>query len=170
MITSPCIYSGHHRHQSGAALVVALILLVALSLMAISSMNTATLDLIMAGNEQYRSRAFAAAETGIQRAIAGGTFNSGSDYSASSSAGSDTYAYSITRPNAGAVEKPPSGYSEGEGQFGTIYFRIASTGSTGTSARDSRAINTQEVYEVVKASGTAACDSSGGASCDLGGP
>ena len=134
-------------HQSGAALVVALILLVALSLMAISSMNTASLDLIMAGNEQYRSRAFAAAENAIERALTGGTFDSASNFSSSSSVGTgnDTYAYEITRPNDGKVEEPPPGNSEG--QFGAIYFRIESDGS---SERGATATNVQELFQVVQ--------------------
>ena len=138
------------QRQSGAALVIALILLVALSLMAISSMNTASLDLIMAGNEQYRGRAFAAAEAGIERAMKAGTFNSGADSSQSSTStgsGSDSYSYTITRPNSGALEPPPLGNSEGT--FGTVYFRIT---STGTSERGTTAQSRQELYEIVRSS------------------
>jgi len=138
------------QRQSGAALVIALILLVALSLMAISSMNTASLDLIMAGNEQYRGRAFAAAEAGIASAFKSGTFDSGADSSQSSTAtgsGNDTYSYTITRPNSGALEPPPSGNSEGT--FGTVYFRIT---STGTSERGTTAQSRQELYEIVRSS------------------
>ena len=131
------------QRQSGAALVIALILLVALSLMAISSMN-------MAGNEQYRGRAFAAAEAGIASAFKSGTFDSGADSSQSSTAtgsGNDTYSYTITRPNSGALEPPPSGNSEGT--FGTVYFRIT---STGTSERGTTAQSRQELYEIVRSS------------------
>jgi len=55
--------------QSGAALVVGLILLAIITLLAIGGMNTAALELIMAGNEQYRQKAFAAAEAGIETAL-----------------------------------------------------------------------------------------------------
>jgi hypothetical protein len=152
----PAMKTMNRKHQSGAALVIALILLVALSLMAISSMNSASLDLIMAGNEQYRSRAFVAAETGVERAIAGGTFNSGADSSqaaTSTGSGTDQYDYAITRPNAGIVEAAPPGNSEGT--FGSIYFRIA---STGTSVRGTRATSTQEIYEVVKTANEFTCN------------
>lgn len=141
-----------NNNQSGAALVVALILLVALSLMAISSMNTASLDLIMAGNEQYRSRSFNAAEAGIERALVGGTFDSSTDFTqaaTSTGSGSDTYAYTISRPSNGAVEPPPSGYSAAEGTFGTIYFRIT---SDGVSERGTRSRTVQELFQVVKSS------------------
>src|SRR5512134_4057674 len=62
------------RGQSGAALVVGLLLLLVLTILAISGMTTASLELQMAGNEQYQERAFQAAETGIEQAIASGIY------------------------------------------------------------------------------------------------
>jgi hypothetical protein len=59
----------------GAALVVGLVLLLILTLLAISGMNTATTELVMAGNEMYQENAFQAAETGIERTMATATFN-----------------------------------------------------------------------------------------------
>jgi type IV pilus assembly protein PilX len=56
--------------QRGAALVIGLILLLILTLLAVTGMNTASTELVMAGNEQYRQNAFQASETGIERAIA----------------------------------------------------------------------------------------------------
>jgi type IV pilus assembly protein PilX len=61
--------------QQGAALVVGLILLLVLTLLAISGMTTASLELQMAGNEQYQERAFQAADAGIEQAMATGVFN-----------------------------------------------------------------------------------------------
>lgn len=61
--------------QDGAALVVGLILLLVLTLLAISGMTTASLELQMAGNEQYQERAFQFAEAGIEQAIAAGVYN-----------------------------------------------------------------------------------------------
>jgi type IV pilus assembly protein PilX len=54
-----------HR-QHGAALIVGLVLLMVLTVLAISAMRTATLDLTMAGNAQFRENAFQLAESGIQ--------------------------------------------------------------------------------------------------------
>jgi type IV pilus assembly protein PilX len=62
-----------HR-QHGAALVVGLLLLLVLTILAISGMTTATLELRMAGNQQYQERAFQAAETGIEQAMAAGIY------------------------------------------------------------------------------------------------
>ena len=43
--------------------------------LAISGMTTASLELQMAGNEQYQERAFQAADAGIEQAMATGVFN-----------------------------------------------------------------------------------------------
>ncbi len=61
--------------QEGAALVVGLILLLVLTLLAISGMTTASLELQMAGNEQYQERAFQFAEAGVEQAMAAGVYN-----------------------------------------------------------------------------------------------
>lgn len=63
-----------HGHQHGAALVVGLLLLLVLTILAISGMTTATLELQMAGNEQYQERAFQRAEAGVEQAMAAGVF------------------------------------------------------------------------------------------------
>ena len=63
------------RRESGAALVVGLILLLVLTLLAISGMTTASLELQMAGNEQYQKRAFEAADAGVEQAMAAGVYN-----------------------------------------------------------------------------------------------
>ncbi len=63
------------RRQRGAALVVGLILLLVLTVLAISGMTTAALQLTMAGNEQYQERAFQFADAGIEQAMDAGVFN-----------------------------------------------------------------------------------------------
>jgi type IV pilus assembly protein PilX len=65
----------HSPGQRGAALVVGLLLLVVLTMLAISGMATASLELRMAGNEQYRKRAFQAADAAIERAIQAGVYD-----------------------------------------------------------------------------------------------
>lgn len=61
--------------QHGAALVVGLILLLVLTLLAVSGMSTATFELSMAGNTQYSQNAFQNAETGIEVALQSGNYN-----------------------------------------------------------------------------------------------
>ena len=62
-------------NQDGAALVVGLILLVVITVLAVSGMNTATTELAMARNDQNYENAFQAAETGLEQAISQGLFN-----------------------------------------------------------------------------------------------
>lgn len=139
-------YRAYKSDQTGAALVVGLILLVALTLLALASMNTASLDLIMTGNEQYRSRVFAAAETGIEEAVNNAAlFNTGGG--ATSSAGTtgtgEAYSYTVTPING---EFDPGGGTESSyGTFKAIYFTVQ---STGTSNRG-KAVNTQGVRQLI---------------------
>lgn len=53
------------KQQQGAALIVGLVLLMVLTVLGISGMNTATLELTMASNAQFHQDAFQAAETGV---------------------------------------------------------------------------------------------------------
>ncbi|MEX2123913.1 MAG: PilX N-terminal domain-containing pilus assembly protein [Woeseia sp.] len=63
------------KRQNGAALVVGLILLVVVTVLAISGMNTATTELALARNDQNYENAFQAAETGIEIALSQGMYN-----------------------------------------------------------------------------------------------
>lgn len=136
--------------QNGAALVVGLILLLAITLLAVASMNASRLDLMMASNEQYHSRAFYAAETGIESAWrTESAFSSNADYPATMGAyttdtlltGDDSYKYRVTRPDNGTIEPAPAGNSGN--RFGVIRFRIEAHGK---SERGSRATHVQELY------------------------
>ena len=61
--------------QSGAALIVGLIMLLVLTLLAVSGMTTASLELLMAGNMQYQERSFQAADAGVEQALTTGVYN-----------------------------------------------------------------------------------------------
>lgn len=63
-----------HR-QAGAALVIGLLLLLVLTILAVSGVNSTSLNLVMAGNTQFAQNAFQSAETGIERSMAGNDFN-----------------------------------------------------------------------------------------------
>lgn len=66
-------YTTLHRQQ-GAALVVSLILLLVVTVLAISGMTTATTELAMARNDQVTENAFQAAENGLENALAQNDF------------------------------------------------------------------------------------------------
>lgn len=63
-----------YNKQQGAALVVGLMLLVVITVLAISGMNTATTELALARNDQAYENAFQAAETGLETALSQGQF------------------------------------------------------------------------------------------------
>lgn len=131
------------RRQQGAALVVGLLLLLVLTLLAVSGMNSASLEFIMAGNEQYRSNAFQAAEAGIEQTMVQGTFNPESAAPPAlngAPTATDTWNSTITPQLAG--QALPAIWGNSWNSFSTYHFEIT---STGTSSRGSNAVNLQGV-------------------------
>ena len=128
-----------HRHQRGAALLVGLMMLVIVTLLAVTAMGTATTELVMAGNEQFRERAFQAAETGIEMAIH--KSRSGDD-----DVPGDCHEYLDTDPTAMSSEDQDNyssrltftGSNNLIGKATSVTFGIA---STGTSARNANAVH-----------------------------
>jgi type IV pilus assembly protein PilX len=55
--------------QRGAALIVGLILLLVLTVLGVSTMRTAALELVMAGNVQFRENAFQLASSGLDTVL-----------------------------------------------------------------------------------------------------
>ena len=133
------------RTQQGAALIVGMVLLVVLTLLAISGMNTATTELLMAGNEKYQENAFQAAETGIERTIATAAFNPAAlppaDPPQIDLGDGNTYE-AIVLPRGSSP--PPPGYSIGT--FGAEHFEIQSTGN---SLRNATSSHVQGLFLVV---------------------
>ncbi len=133
--------------QRGAALVVGMVLLLILTLLAISGMNTATTELLMAGNEKYQENAFQAAETGIERTIATAPFNPAVMPPADpptiplDNDTGDSYT-AIVQPRG--TSPPPPGYSLGA--FGAEHFDVQSTGA---SLRNATSAHTQGLFIVV---------------------
>jgi type IV pilus assembly protein PilX len=149
------------RRQQGAALVIGLLLLLVLTILAISGMTTATLELRMAGNTQYKERAFQAAETGIEQAIDTATFDTSAPYAVSNQLvdqnvdaadptgdpdaceTEDCYDFNMEfDKETGTTIVPGGGYSMGTG-FQAYHFNVE---STGRSRRDAVATHTQSIY------------------------
>ena len=59
----------HVRSEEGAALIISLLLLLVLTVLALSLINTSTFEIGISGNEKTRLEAFYAAEAGIQMAL-----------------------------------------------------------------------------------------------------
>ena len=145
-----------HR-QKGAALVIGLILLMVLTLLAISGMNTATLELQMAGNAQYSENAFQASETGIETALREAkvlgvnTANIDPEKTVAMPASTIDKYKILTRhtPENGVTKVPSGGYSMGVGKgFSAYHFDVT---STGTSSRSSTETHVQGFYVVAQA-------------------
>jgi len=136
----------------GAALVVGLVMLAIVTLLAITAMNTSSTELIMAGNEQYRERAFQAAEAGIEQAARGLALvpQDGVPVVAanvpSTSLPDDTY--TISSVYVGFDDDIP-GYSSN--QFVGLHYRIDSTGN---SLRQARSVHQQGAYVLGSSSGS----------------
>lgn len=132
------------RGQQGAALVIGLILLLVLTLLAVAGMSSASLEFIMAGNEQYRANAFQAAEAGIEQSIRTGTLNPGAVAETRNGtpnpASTDSWTSTITPQLAGAPL--PALWGNSWNSFSTYHFEIQSTGS---STRGAQAVNVQGV-------------------------
>jgi Tfp pilus assembly protein PilX len=65
--------------QSGATLIVGLVLLLVLTVLGVSGMNTATMEVTMAGNLQFQQDAFQMAEDGIDIALAQRNYTTDAD-------------------------------------------------------------------------------------------
>jgi type IV pilus assembly protein PilX len=134
------------RRQRGAALVTGLVLLAVITLLAVARINSASLELAMAGNAQYRERAFQAAETGVEQALARGDFvipkparEDHNDVLISASA-TEKFSTTLTADLDGMAQ--PAAWGNSWNSFSTYYFAIQSTGK---SSRNAQAVHTQGV-------------------------
>ncbi len=142
-----------HSKQQGAALVVGLILLVVITVLAISGMNTATTSLAMARNDMNYENAFQAAETGLENALAQGLFDTlvGSTVTLTINT-HDSVSADIAFEDSSIV--PDKAFSLGSGSGVAAYHFLATSTATslrdpgGTTDRDSNAIHTQAFYVV----------------------
>lgn len=138
--------------QTGAALVVGLLMLLVLTVLAISGVNTSSLNLIMAGNTQYSQNAFQAAEAGIERAIAANEFNPDPNLAPERQtnvavSALATYTAVSTAQLSGAPQPALPGASLDS--FSTYHFEIDSTGRS--TRRDAVARNIQAIAVIAPA-------------------
>ncbi len=139
--------------QQGAALVVGLILLVVITVLAISGMNTATTELAMARNDMNYENAFQAAETGLEVALAQGLFDTLAGTTVTQTISThDSVSAEIVFEDSSIV--PDKAFSLGSGSGVAAYhFVVTSTATSlrdpdSTTDRDSSAVHTQSFYVV----------------------
>ena len=139
--------------QHGAALVIGLILMVVMTVLAISGMNTATTELAMARNDQNYENAFQAAETGLETALAQGRFNTLINVTLTQNVNTnDSVTAVINFEDTTLV--PDRGFSMGVGSgIAAYHFNTVATAKSErdpgtTTDRDASAVHTQAFYVV----------------------
>jgi type IV pilus assembly protein PilX len=143
-----------HNKQQGAALVVGLILLVVISVLAISGMNTATTELAMARNDQNYENAFQAAETGLEQALGQGSFNPAGTANVTYVINSNDQVTAQIQPDGEPTIVPDKAFTLGAGSSIVAYHFIATAQAESrrapgsTTDRDSTATHTQAFYIV----------------------
>jgi type IV pilus assembly protein PilX len=141
---------GYVQNNSGAALVVGLILLLAISLMAIAGMNSAGLRLLPKSNDQFTIRAFQLADSAVELAFKNDESIVSSDGAVKEGSGGndkDSFRY-VVAPIPYDVPQPAiAGYSQAE--FATRFYRLH---AKGTSERGAAAEITQDIAHVIRAS------------------
>lgn len=130
--------------QKGAALIVGLVLMLVLTVLGISGINMATLELTMAGNSQASELAFQAAETGIDVALSGPVSTSTPQVYSNVTVGDGSYAFTAQIGCSGTSPVPEGIYSEDAGAR-AIHFDVT---ATGTGPRNAVSTHTQSVYIV----------------------
>ena len=134
--------------QRGAALVVGLILLLVLTILAVSGVITSTLELRMVGNTQLQERAFQTAEVAIEDALANPVLSTSTPFNQATMANpdspDDTYSYTLQYVAQAPLGTGMTGYSIGTA-FTTYHFQVDATGNAPGSAL---AQHTQSFYVV----------------------
>ena len=118
--------------QDGAALIIGLILLLVLTILAISGVMTSTLELRMVGNSQLQERAFQAAEVAVEDALANPVLSTSAPFSqatiANPNSPDDSYAYQLQYVGETPVGTGMTGFSIGTA-FTSYHFQVDATGN-----------------------------------------
>lgn len=153
--TLPHTPGAGRRRQSGAALIVGLLLMLVLTVLGVSGMNMATLELTMASNMQAQQAAFQAAETGIDIPLGQGNFTTAAPLPLARTAlGDGTYETESVTSCVATTPVPDKSFSQGAPNTPVAYhFDIV---SVGIGPRNARSTHTQSFY-VVGPGGGAGC-------------
>ena len=118
--------------QQGAALVVGLILLLVLTILAVSGVFTSTMELRMVRNTQTQERSFQAAEVAVEDALANPVLSTSSTFTQATTAvpnsPGDTYSYQLQFVGQTPLGTGMTGYSIGTA-FQSYHFQVDATGN-----------------------------------------
>ncbi|MBL4621304.1 MAG: hypothetical protein JKY89_02805 [Immundisolibacteraceae bacterium] len=146
MSTYPSKQSVSAQHQQGAVLIVALVLLTVLTFIAVTALNTSSMEEKMAGNTQESHRSFQTAETGLANTFAdSGLFVLTEDAGlagCAADAGTQLNLNDIGDYSADGVvcttfimwTQPPRGSGYSATSFSAAHFEMVSTGTTDSQA------------------------------------
>lgn len=139
--------SGYQRQQ-GAALVVGLILLLVLTILAVSGVFTSNMELRMVRNTQSQERAFQAAEVAIEDALANPVLSTSVGFNQGTTAvpnsDPDTYTYQLQFVGQTPLGTGMTGFSIGSA-FQSYHFQVQ---ANGTGPDNAVADHTQSFYVV----------------------
>ena len=123
---------GGGSRQRGAALVVGLILLLVLTILAVSGVMTSTLELRMVGNTQLQERAFQSAEVAVEDALANPVLSTSVPFNQATipnpNLPDDQYSYQLQFVGQTPLGTGTTGYSIGTA-FMTYHFQVDATGT-----------------------------------------
>jgi hypothetical protein len=148
----PMTLANINLKQQGATLVVGLVLLMILTILGISGMNTATLELTMASNAQFHQDAFQAAETGIDLAMANGGLGAAIGGAGTvlppTSIGDGASSTEAVTTFQLATPVPDRAFSLGVGASGSVQAYHFDVVSQGTGPRNATSTHTQSFYVI----------------------
>jgi type IV pilus assembly protein PilX len=122
----------NRARQQGAALVVGLVLLIVLTILAVSGVFTSTMELRMVRNAQNQERAFQAAEVAVEDALANPVLSTSAPYiqdpiDVPNSPG-DRYSYELQFVGQYPLGTGMTGFSIGT-SFQAYHFQVDATGN-----------------------------------------
>jgi Tfp pilus assembly protein PilX len=118
----------------GAALVIALALLLIVTLLATAGMAVSTAEFVMAGNEQFHRNAIDSASAGVEVAIARLAASETHRHAAVSAEGQTVSGDYVAHVRFAGEEANLPGFSAEK--FSALHFEIDSSGASARSARD----------------------------------
>lgn len=152
------------KHQSGAALVIGLVILLVMTLLGVSSMNTTRTELKIAGNIQSHSTAFQTAEAGIQQLLtntatawANITAPQSYTYNPVSTNNSATMTMTFEDCRKNPLNYDLSGEGIGDGKGGNFKSTVHSVSSAGVTTNDGGAVIANSTVVVGIATVLAGC-------------
>jgi type IV pilus assembly protein PilX len=129
--------------QTGATLIVGLVLLLVLTVVGVSGMNTATMEIAMAANTQFQQDAFQLAEDGLEIAIGTRAYSTDAPRTVDLLGNADYDRRAVTTYR---MNTPAPGSSVGE--LEAFHF---DTTSVGRGPRNAQSQHTQSFYVIGRA-------------------